>query len=86
MNYGDKISIEGFYLERNFKLAYNKMNSLIQRKLSHHKTHTINKEWRNGGTERLVQAEHSFCLTALTIKACVACVNKKGLGNGRGKR
>ena len=58
------------------------MNSLMQKKPSHHKTHNINNEWRNGGTVRLMQAEHTFCVTALTIKACVACVNKKGLGNG----
>ena len=58
------------------------MNSLMQKKLSYHKTYNINKEWRNGGTHRLMQAKHTFCLTALTIKACVACVNKKGLGNG----
>ena len=58
------------------------MNSLIQKKLSHHKTNNINKEWRNCGIDRLMQAEHTFCLTALTIKACVACVDKEGLGNG----
>ena len=64
------------------------MNSLMQKKLSHHKPHNIKKynEWRNGGTDRLMQAEHAFCLTALTIKACVACVNKKGLGNRREKQ
>ena len=62
------------------------MNSLMQEKLSHHKTHNTNKEWRNGGTDRLLQAEHTFFLTALTIKACVACVNKKRLGNGWEKR
>ena len=57
------------------------MNSLMQKELSHHKTRNINKEWRNGGTDRLLQAEHTFCLTALTIEACVACVNKKGPGS-----
>ena len=35
-----------------------------------HKTHNINKKWRNGCTDRLMQAEHTFCLTAL---------NKRGL-------
>ena len=62
------------------------MNSLMQKKPSHHKTHNINNEWRNGGTDRLMQAEHTFCVTAKTIKACVANVNKKGLGNGWKKR
>ena len=62
------------------------MNSLMQKKLFHHKTHNINKEWRNGGTDRLMQAEHTFCPTVLTIKACVACLNKKGRGNGWEKR
>ena len=63
------------------------MNSLMQnKKLSHHKTHNTSKEWRNGGTDQLMQAEHTSCLTAMTIKACVACVNKKGLGNGWEKR
>ena len=56
--------------------------SFDAKKLSHHEAHNINKEWRNGGTDRLVQAEHTFFLTALTIKASVVCVNKKGLGNG----
>ena len=62
------------------------MNSLMQNTLSHHITHNINNEWRNGGTDRLMQAEHTFCLTPLTIKAYVACVNKKGQGNGWEKR
>ena len=61
------------------------MNSLMQKKLSYHKTYNINKEWCNGGTHRLIQAKHTFCLTALTIKACVACVNKKGLKKGEEK-
>ena len=40
------------------------MNSLMQKKLSHHKTHNINNEWRNGGIDRLMQAEHiPFVLT-----------------------
>ena len=43
------------------------------------KRYDIDKEWRNGGTNRLVQAEHTFCLTALTSKACVAGVNKEDL-------
>ena len=62
------------------------MNSLMQKQLSHHKTYNINNEWCNDGTDRLIQAEHTFCLTAPTIKACVAWVNKKGLGNRWEKR
>ena len=62
------------------------MNSLMQKKLSYHKTYNINKEWCNGGTHRLIQAKHTFCLTALTVKACVANINKKVLGNGWEKR
>ena len=53
----------------------------MQKKLSHHKTHNINKEWRNGrGTDRLMQTEHTctFCLAA--------CVDKEGLGISWEKR
>ena len=33
-----------------------------------------------------MQAEHTWCLTVLTIRACVACVDKEGLGNGWEKK
>ena len=39
----------------------------MQKKLSRQKRYNINKEWRNGGTNGLVQAEHTFCLTALKV-------------------
>ena len=33
------------------------------------------KQWRNGATNRLVEAQHTVCLTTLTSKPCVADVN-----------
>ena len=38
----------------------------MQKKLSYHKTYNINKEWRNGGTDRLMQAEKTYLLSYRT--------------------